>query len=286
MKRRFAMHSTTMGAASLLDSIDIARSAEFDAFEIGDVKLAQHVAAGGTIDDVRDALVQAGIEALSFNSSEPLALPRGTDDVPALARSHDALCERVAALGCGLLVVRPPRELEHSTPKVWRDTASRTLASVGRAANAHGIRAALEFIGTGASTVRTLAAACEVAGSAAPPIGLVLDAFQFYAGASTWDMLDGVSADTVCLVRLNDSNKKPLEDLTDADRALPGDGVVPMRELLRQVESAGYRGAYSIQLSRPDYSEWEPRRLARVAHESLEAVCAEKDEQEGLLDYE
>lgn len=286
MKRRFAMHSTTTGALALLDTIDVARAAEFDAFEIGDDKFARHIAAGGTLDEVRDGLARAGVEPIAFTANEPLPLPRGTDDVAMFERSHQALCERVAALGCTLLVVHPPLQLDHATPRIWRDTTTRTLASISRAAGEHGIRVALEFVGTRGSTVRTLADAREIATSASPPVGLVLDAFHFYAGASTWDMLEGLDSSEVALVRLTDSQSLPLERLTDANRVLPGEGVVPMRELLRQVESAGYRGTYSIHLARPDYWDWEPRRLARVALESVESVCAEKDEMEGLLEYD
>ena len=286
MKRQLAMHSATTGTLGILETIEVAREAEFDALEIDAEKLSHHVAAGGTLDDVRRALARASIEPISLTTREPLALPRGTDDVPALARSHDALCERAAAVGCRIIVIRPPRPLEQVMPKVWHDTATRTIASIGRAAGEVGISVALEFVGTASSAVRTLAEGREMIAEPSPPVGLVLDAFHFYAGASTWAMLDMLDTSTVSIVRLNDAEKLPLEDLTAANRMLPGDGVVPMRELLRRVESAGYRGPYSIQLERPDYWDWEPRRLARVAHESIEAVCAEKDEQEGLLEYD
>ena len=286
MKRRFAMHSATTGASTLLDAIDVARAGDFDAIEIGSDKLAEHLAAGGTLGEVRQSLGRTGIEALALSTTEPIALPRGTDDVAALARAHESLCESAADIGCSFLVVRPPRPMDQAMPRIWHDTVARTLASVSRTAADHGIRVALEFVGTGSSTVRTFAQAREIASAAAPPVGLVLDAFHFHAGASTYAMLDGLDAASVCIVRLNDSENLPLENLSDANRTLPGDGVIAMRELLRQVESVGYRGAYSIQLPRPEYYDWEPRRLARVAHESIEAVCAEKDEQEGLFDYD
>jgi 2-keto-myo-inositol isomerase len=280
------MHSTTTGILGLLDSIEVARAAEFDGFEIGDDKFARHIAAGGTPEEVRDTLARAGIEAVSYSANDPLALPRGTDDVAMFEQVYQRLCRRIATLGCSMLIVHPPRMFDHATPALWRDTATRTLASISRAAMDHGIRVALEFDGTGASAVRTLADARQIATAPSPPVGLVLDAFQFHAGASTWGMLDGLEPSALCLVRLTDADRLPLGMLTDANRALPGDGVVPMRELLRQIESAGYRGTYSIQLARPDYWDWEPRRLARVAHESIESVCAEKDEQEGLLEYD
>jgi 2-keto-myo-inositol isomerase len=150
----------------------------------------------------------------------------------------------------------------------------------------HGVTVALEFLSTGASSVRTLTEARAVTATAFPRVGLVVDSFHFFAGASTWGMLDDLEPEAVALVRLNDAENRPLEDLTESNRLLPGDGVVPMRELLRRVESVGYHGVYSIQLSRPEYWEWKPQRLARVALESIESVCAEKDEQEGLLDYD
>ena len=106
-------------------------------------------------------------------------------------------------------------------------------------------------------------------------------------------MLDGLDAGSIALVRLVDADGRPPETLTDSDRLLPGDGVIPLRDLVRHVESLGNELQYSVNLCvRADdprdtrgYGQWSVSRLAMGARESAEALCAEVDEQDGRLDY-
>jgi sugar phosphate isomerase/epimerase len=112
-----------------------------------------------------------------------------------------------------------------------------------------------------------------------------VDTFHFHAGGSTWAMMDALDPSLVCHVRLTDADPRPLKALRETHRALPGDGVFPFVDFLQRLESIGYDGLYSILLARPDYWQWDPRRVARVSLESIAAVCAEKDELAGALDY-
>jgi hypothetical protein len=106
-------------------------------------------------------------------------------------------------------------------------------------------------------------------------------------------MLDGLDAGSIALVRLVDADARSPETLTDADRLLPGDGVIPLRELVRRVEALDDDVQYSVKLCVPaddprdtrGYGQWSVSRLATVARESAEALCAEVDEQDGRLDY-
>ena len=86
-------------------------------------------------------------------------------------------------------------------------------------------------------------------------------------------------------MRLTDCAERPFNELSDRDRELAGDGVLPLRDFLRRVERLGYRGPYSIEVRRPEHSRWPPNQFARAALESIAAICAEADEQDGVLDY-
>lgn len=284
MTRRFALHGGTIGHLGLIASITVTRDAGFDALEIGHERLERYLATDGSPRDVRMAFAHAGIEPLSLHAGE-LRLPGSVDDVVRRERRYHALCATAATIGCSSLVVLPPRCSRQVSAAVCRDTTTRTLAGIGRMAGDYGIRIGLEFAGTGESSIRTLAEAREIVQEADHSVGLVMDTFHLHAGGSTWAMMDGLDPALICHVRLTDAELRPLKELREMHRALPGDGVFPFSDFLERLESVGYDGMYSILLSRPDYRQWEPRRLARVSLESMEAACAEKDELAGALDY-
>jgi 2-keto-myo-inositol isomerase len=284
-RRRLALSSVTTGGPDVLTDLAAAHDAGFDALELGAAAVDAYLATGGTLGELPTAFARAGVA--------PLSLSAWDGGAPAAERSHAALwrrwemrCTHAAALGCPH-VVAPPALLDGASGvrSSERDPAQ-VLRRMARIACEHAVRVAVELRGlrgARASTLDEARALVETADHEA--VGLIIDAFDFYAGGSTWAMLDALDPRLVLFARLEDAEPRPLHELTDAHRLLPGDGVIPLRELVRRLEDIGYDGAYSIELRRLEYRSWEPRRLARAARESIEALCAELDEQEGRLDY-
>ena len=288
--RQFALHGGTTGALALVDDIATAGSAGYDAIEIADDKLAAYLARGGDPQDLRAKLSRLALYPLSlYDSSERATLAAWSD-----AASREwwrAFCARAAAVGCAHVIVTPGRKTQADATRASELAAA--LAAMAAVGGELGLRTALDFRGISGSVARTLADARELVDAASAPVKFVLDAFHFHAGGSTAAMLDGMDADSVALVRLADADSRPPKTLTDGDRLLPGDGVIPLRDLVRRIEALGVEVPYSLNLSvaatsRPDprgYADWDVSRLALVARESAEALCAEVDEQDGRLDY-
>ena len=137
----------------------------------------------------------------------------------------------------------------------------------------YGVRVGFEFLGFPDCTVNTLAAARRIVDAVGDPsVGIVIDAFHFYAGGSTWSMLDGLKPEQLFIVHLDDAEDRPRTALLDAHRLLPGDGVIPLRDLVRRIEDLGYDGPWSIELFRPEYYAWDPVALARVSREKMAAL--------------
>ena len=55
------------------------------------------------------------------------------------------------------------------------------------------------------------------------------------------------------MVHLNDAPPKPPRTIEDADRLLPGRGVIRLAELVATLRTAGYRGPWSLETFNPDY---------------------------------
>jgi 2-keto-myo-inositol isomerase len=84
-----------------------------------------------------------------------------------------------------------------------------------------------------------------------------------------------INKNKIFVVHINDAEDMPKEKLTDADRILPGLGVIPLRQFLQALKKTGYNHMASIELFRPEYYEWDPLELARRAKEATEAVLTE-----------
>ena len=144
-----------------------------------------------------------------------------------------AFCARAAAVGCAHVLVTPGLESEAGSTQP-RELAA-ALGAMADVAAEIGLRTALEFRGFRGWTARSLAAARELVDMAGAEVRLVIDAFHFHAGGSTWAMLDGLDAGSIALVRLVDADGRPPETLANSDRLLPGEGVIPLRDLVRHV---------------------------------------------------
>lgn len=272
MSRRFGLNGATTGPRDLLTDLRAAADAGYQALEIRDVKLQAYLDSGGTLHALRQRFSDAGVEAASLNALERSTLVTGADLEAVLTRCR-TLCEWAAALDCPCVVAVPSfmtRVVDRQQVARLTADALRAMAQVGRR---YGVAIGFEFLGFADCSVNTLEAARVIVDAVNDPkVGLVIDAFHFYAGGSRLEMLDGLRPEQLFLVHLDDAEDRPRPQLADAHRLLPGDGVIPLKALVRRLDALGYGGLYSIELFRPEYYEWDPNKLARVGLEKMKAL--------------
>ncbi len=185
-----------------------------------------------------------------------------TSRLVGLTRAEQA-CELAGKVGCPLLVAQPSGEEADAL------TAARRFAELCRLAGRLGVRVGLEFEG-GRRGLATLAQAWEVVELAeADNGGLVVDAFHFYVGGSTVEMLEPVPASKLFLVQLCDAPELPRHELRDRHRLYPGGGVIGLESLLAALRANGYAGYYSLELENERYWEEEPEVVAREGMRAL-----------------
>ena len=275
MSRRFGLNGATTGPRDLLTDLHAAREAGYHAVELRDSKVQAYLQGGGSLYTLRNELSDAALEVASVNALEHATLVTG-DARNVVLRRCRMLCERAAAVDCSCVVVVPsPSTDARETDRIPEITAE-ALRAMAALAKPYGVRIGFEFLGFATCSVNTLGHARQIVEAVKDPtVGLVLDAFHFYVGGSTVEMLAGLKAEQLFLVHLDDAENRPRHTLTDAHRLLPGDGVIPLKDLVGRVEALGYRGVYSIELFRPEYYEWDPMQLARVALQKMEALFAQ-----------
>jgi len=249
--------ATTM-KATLEGDIAAASSAGFKALEIWAGKM-NHYLQSHTPDDLRALFAANGIQPVSINSIEHITFKGdGFQEIREQCRRYSQIAE---AIGCDKIVVVPSPTPPGATWDDIKRESIRVLGDLAQIAAAHNVKLAYEFLGQADCSVSTLAQCWEIVREAnLPNVGLVLDTFHFYAGGSTLDSILQVAPDKIYIFHINDAEDKPRATLTDAHRLLPGEGVIPLLDILNNLRIIGFDGLCSIELFRPAY--WK-----RPAHE-------------------
>lgn len=153
----------------------------------------------------------------------------------------------------------------------------RALVSLTQAAQwaaGCGVRLALEFRG-GEKFCSTLATALALTTQCGEPnVGVCLDIFHYYTGASKFEDLALLTPANLVHVQISDLAGTLRELANDADRIFPGEGDFQLVPLLNQLRAIGYDGWVSLELMNPNLWGIQPSHVAELGYQSLERILA------------
>jgi 2-keto-myo-inositol isomerase len=251
--------------ADLPTDIAAASSAGFKALEIWAEKLDNYLK-DHSLDQLNALFRQHAVLPASINSIEFITF-RPEEEYRAIESRCQQLCTWSRALACDTIVVVPSPTPEGgaSLDKIQAESV-RVLRELSAIAEGYDVQLAFEFLGFGWCSVRTLGQCWDIVRETdRPNVGLVIDTCHFYAGGSSLRSIEGVPADKVFIFHINDVEDRPKETIEDAHRLLPGEGVIPLDDILTGFRRIGFDGLCSIELFRPAYWERAPAKLAAAA---------------------
>jgi sugar phosphate isomerase/epimerase len=163
------------------------------------------------------------------------------------------------------VVPQPKRPWEDFDPK-WAADRYRELIEIGL--NDYGISPALVFVEFLPGVKRMGQAAAIAIDADHPQAKIIPDVFHMLIGGSGFNGLRHMNGDFFAIFQFNDAPKNmDVADMQDKDRVFPGDGVLPLPKILRDLHATGYAGCVSLELYNPTY--WERDHL-EVAKTGLE----------------
>lgn len=266
-----AFNGATTMHADLETDIRISGQAGYDLLEIWAAKMETYLGAGN-VQSIRSLMAQAGIKPFSINSVEHINL-RSAEDYKGIQKQLRRYCALAQELECENIVVVPSPNTVGARREEIYDDAVQVLRDLSGIAGEYGVRLAFEMLGQVGCSVSTLGDAWEIVKRVdRDNVGLVLDTFHFYAGGSRLESIMDMDARKLFIFHINDSEPGPKEQLTDAQRLLPGEGVIPLPDICRGLRNIGYKRMVSIELFRPEYWEWAPLKLATAAKHAVDKV--------------
>jgi 2-keto-myo-inositol isomerase len=267
--RRVYLNGATIMTTPTDRLLRLARDAGFDGVEVRAERLLEapdEVAAAASV-------VEAG-EVWSLNGIQLQVGADGGLDRERLAREMTPRLEICRRLDAEYLLVVPPR-----AAGLDRDDAVRAmregLTILRDAASRDGVGVAFEFLGFADCPIDSPALAGRVVEQLAG-VDLVLDSCHWHASGG--GSLDGFPVERLAMVHLNDAPAKPPRDIEDADRVLPGQGVIGLPELVSSLRERGYDGPWSLETFNPAYWDAAPERIAADGRTALAALLGEESE--------
>lgn len=253
--------------ADLETDIKAAKEAGFDLIEIWAAKLREFLKTK-TVADLKNLLTEAGIEPYSINSIEHITF-RNAEDYEKIKAETEELSGIAGEINCPYVVVVPGKLPENATKEEIVDESVKVLNELADIAEKHHVSLAFEFLGQTDCSVQTIDFCNEIVEKVnRKSVGNVIDTFHFYAGNSTFEAIDKMNPDKLFIFHINDAENLPKENLTDAHRLYPGEGILPIREIKAHFDKIGYDRMVSIEIFRPQYWNEDPFEVARKARKA------------------
>ena len=108
--------------------------------------------------------------------------------------------------------------------------------------------------------------------AAQPNVKPLVDCYHFWSGNNKLEDIDGIKPGEIAHVHFQDVPDMPRELLDQTSRLIPGDGVSPLRQILRKLADKGYSGPLSVELFLPKFQQGDPYEVAQVIRSKAETV--------------
>jgi sugar phosphate isomerase/epimerase len=268
---------------SLQESIELARSTGFDSVLI-DIREVDTLSSSKGVDGIKELFANAGIKPASWNSAVAWTKDDQRDEdlksLPKLA----ALAREIGTTRATSGVMPGSNDRDFAENYKW--TVER-LKPVAEILKSEGCQLGIEFISP--KTLRdtfkyefiyTLGGTMELAASIGTGnVGLLLDAWHLYESGGDVSDMDGITANDVIAVHVNDAPAGiPRDEQQDLVRALPMEtGVIDIIPFMQRLRDLGYDGpvmAEPFSKRVEELAATDPVAAARETAQSLDKLWA------------
>jgi sugar phosphate isomerase/epimerase len=259
---RLALHTWTLDATPLADTLRIAKATGWQAIELRRLDFKRAEESGRPADSVLDLVRASGLPVACVGVEFGWMWAEGAERARLLA-VFDEQCRRAAALGC--TTVMSPVDKERGDPA----RAAASVRAVGDIAARHGVRLAVEF-NSQCAQLNALGPVREVMARAGHPhCGLLLDTYHLGRSGATLKQVEDVTPAEIAYVQFSDPPRTGQEPGKVLDRLPPGQGSYAFREFFALMDAKGYAGYASYEA--PNERAWK-RDPTEVAREAIEAT--------------
>jgi 2-keto-myo-inositol isomerase len=255
--------ATIRTAGDIEKKVDIAIAAGFDAIEPWDRELKEFEENGGNLKALGKKIRDNGLFVPSMIGLWG-CLP---EDEEAFQKSLPETRNRLrmaSEIGCEFAQAIPNKVGENYDVK-FVASCYRRILEIGL--KEYNIIPALVFVEM--FPLKTLGQAIAVALDADHPnVKVIPDVFHMYISEGGFEGLKQLNGELFAIFQFNDAPKNvKIEDMQDKHRVYPGDGILPLEQILRDLKESGFKRCISLELYNPTYHGQDPLLVAKTGLE-------------------
>lgn len=263
------LDTATIRPASLKDKVAIAAEAGYDAIEPWDGELEEFEKNGGDLKALGQEIKDRGLFVPSVIGLWN-ALPPTQEEWKASLEDTRRRMRMAADIGAEHIQTIPNTVGEHYDLS-WVADRYRDIIEIGL--NDYNIKPALVFVKF--FPLKTLGEATAAALNANHPEARIIpDTYHMYISKGGFEGLSLLDGDAIAIFQFADAPETPaIDQLEDKHRVYPGDGVLPLPQILNDLNQTGYRGCVSLELYNPNYWEEDLQEVASTGlRKTLEVI--------------
>ncbi len=261
--------ATIRTAGSIDKKVDIAIAAGFDAIEPWDNELKEFEESGGDLKVLGQKIRDHGLFVPSMIGLWG-CLPDNEDAFQKSLPDTRNRLRMASEIGCEFVQVIPNKVGKNYNVKFVASCYRRILEIGLKEFN---ICPALVFVEM--FPLKTMGQATAVALDADHPKSKIIpDVFHMYISDGGFEGLKQLNGDLFAIFQFNDAPKNmKKEDMKDKHRVYPGDGILPLTQILKDLKQTGFKRCISLELYNPEYHKQDPLLVAKTGLEkTLEVI--------------
>ena len=263
------LDTATIRPASLSDKVKIAAKAGFDAIEPWDGELAEFEKNGGNLKDLGKQIKDLGLFVPSVIGLWNALLP--TKELFDASLEDTRRRMRMASEIGAQHIQTIPNTVGENFDRKWVADRYRDIIEIGL--KEYNIRPALVFVKF--FPLKTLGQAAGIALDANHPKAMVIpDVYHMYISEGGFEGIKLMKGDAFAIFQFNDAPATPaLAQLEDKHRVYPGDGILPLPAILKDLKGTGFKGAVSLEMYNPEYWKQDLQKVAETGlRKTLEVI--------------
>lgn len=271
---KFCLNTSTIREQNLglMGEIETAAKAGYDAIEVWVNTVQKYVEKGGNLKDVKKKAADLGItieDAIGFSK---WIVDDATEREKALEQNKKEMA-MLAEIGCKRIAAPPFGATTGSVLNL--QAVAERYGKLLEVSDNFGVVPQLEMWGF-STNLHLVGEVLYVASESGHPKACVLtDVYHLHKGGSSFQSLKTINGSSVQMFHMNDyPGQPPRETINDGDRILPGDGIAPITQILKELNSKNTPIVLSLELFNKEYWKMDALVAAKLGLSKMKASVA------------
>ncbi|NUM54116.1 MAG: sugar phosphate isomerase/epimerase [Candidatus Hydrogenedentes bacterium] len=265
------LNASTIRPCPSKDKIRIAAECGYDGIELWMTDLESLEQEGHKLEDIAKEIKDRGLfvpNVIGLWDGMPATQEEWEKS---LEKTRDRM--RMASAVGSIHVAALPFPDREDFDMAWGTDRYRDLLHIGR--DNYNLAVTMEFIGFVKGVHRLGQACCIAVDSNEPTATILPDTFHLYRGGSGFNGIKHLQPEFIADFHWNDvSAATPQFETRDKDRVMPGDGILPLTQCLKDLLEIGYTGPLSLEIFNEEYWKMDPKVAATIGVEKMRANIA------------